>query len=87
MYNLTGTADGIDILENGSGSGMYITHNGTGNGIYSHVVSGRSAWLDNTSATTTNELLYANNVGKGYTGKFITNNSAALNHNWIGVYA
>lgn len=68
MYNLTNAADGIDI-----------THNGTGNGIYAHVTSGKAAWFDNTSTTTTNDLVYANNLGKGHAGKFITNNSANSN--------
>jgi hypothetical protein len=81
-----GTGGGLTIsLTNAlsTGVGINLSQNGTGNGIYAHVNSGRGLWLDNTSTTTTTELLYANMIGKGNAGKFIINNSTNSNS---GIY-
>lgn len=65
LYNLSNNSDGIDI-----------THNGTGNGIYAHVASGKAALFDNSSTTTTNEVLNVKNIGKGNAAKLVTSNTA-----------
>lgn len=88
LNNAANASNGINVIHTGTGKGFSlslsnasnasdgidIVHSGTGHGIYSHVTSGRSGWFDNTSTSTTNDLLYANNLGMGSAGKFITSN-------------
>ena len=96
LNNATNTSNGIDLFHTGTGKGFSlnlsnvsnasdgidILHSGSGHGLYSHVASGRAGWFDNTSTSTTNDLLYANNLGMASAGKFITAN---VNNNNPGI--